>query len=170
MKYKNDLTREELKKYLHYCPDTGIFTRRISTSNRANKGDIAGGIDLKGYINIRVKGQAYKAHRLAYLYVNGSFPEKQIDHINHIRDDNRINNLRVVDRSENLKNQTKYSRNTSGHNGISWAKHLKKWRARIQVNGKPICLGVYKNKKDAIKARKEADIKYGFHKNHGASK
>jgi len=160
------LTQKELMKDLSYDCDTGIFIRKISRSN-VNIGDIAGGTEKNGYRVIRLKGKKYKAHRLAWLYIYGKFPDDQIDHINHIRNDNRISNLRSVTRSENLKNQSMFKNNTSGFSGVKWDKRDKVWKSQIGVNGKRIHLGEFTDKQDAIKARKEANIKYGFHENHG---
>ena len=90
-----------------------------------------------------------------------------IDHINGVKTDNRINNLRLVTRSINLQNASMRCHNTSGFNGVSWHKSTKKWRAQIRVDGKSIHLGVFSNKKDAIAARIKANIKYGFSERHG---
>lgn len=160
------LTQEELKELLHYDPDTGGFTRKVSESNRVKVGDVAGWRS-EGYIRMRVRGKFYFAHRLAFLYMTGEWPEDQIDHINHIRDDNRWCNLREVSNQENHKNKPKRKDNTSGVTGVCWDKTNKKWWAQIKAEGKVKNLGCFTSKEDAIKARKEAEIKYGFHDNHG---
>jgi hypothetical protein len=97
----------------------------------------------------------------------GRFPEDQIDHINHDKADNRWINLMIVSCRDNSRNFPKYKNNTSGSTGISWHKRDKKWTASIYVDGRKVHLGAYKNKKDAIYARAAADVKYGFHLNHG---
>jgi hypothetical protein len=104
-------------------------------------------------------------HRLIFALHNGRFPNKDIDHINHNRSDNRPENLREVDKAENNKNYSKYSNNSSGITGVS--KKGKKWQARIQVDKKPIYLGVFNTIEDAASAREEALTSYGFHRNHG---
>ena len=161
------MTQEYLKSLLDYNPETGKFIWRVSKSNYAKSRSEAGWIS-NGYRIIRIDGKGYRAHRLAWLWYYGSWPEDQIDHINHNRDDNRIENLREVSHIENHKNQSLFCNNTSGHVGVHWYKTTKKWRAQIKANGKKIIsLGYFKEKEDAIKARKEAEAKYKFHKNHG---
>ena len=158
---------DELKSYLEYNKDTGKFTRKISTSNRIRAGDIAGYLDKTvGYIRISVKSKTYLAHHLVWLYHHGYLP-KEIDHINGIRNDNRIENLREVSRLENTRNKEMHGRNTSGVTGITYNKAGKSWRARINVNYKEIYLGCFKNKEDAILARRAAEMEFGFHPNHG---
>ena len=88
-------------------------------------------------------------------------------HKNNKENDNRIKNLRELSHKQNMKNQSLYRNNTSGHAGVHWIRRDKRWLAQIQVNGKKINLGYFKEKEDAIKARKEAEAKYKFHKNHG---
>jgi hypothetical protein len=121
-----------------------------------------------GYRRISIHGKRYYAHRLAFLYMNGSLPESDTDHINHCRDDNRWDNLRRVTREENLKNQTIRTDNTSGVVGVRWFKRDGNWQARINHKGKEIHLGYFTEKGVAIQARLAAEIKYGFHPNHGA--
>ena len=153
------ITQEELQAVLDYDEDTGIFTKN---------GRKVGGSDKDGYITIGIKYKVYKAHRLAWLYFNGSFPLNNIDHINHIRSDNRIINLREVSNTENHHNRGKHKLNTSGHVGVTWDKWHNKWKAQIHFNGKHIHLGYFSSKEEAIKARKEAEVKYNFHPNHGS--
>lgn len=119
-----------------------------------------------GYKQGRIFGRKYLAHRIIWKLVHGTDPE-QVDHINGIRDDNRIENLRSVTSQENLKNQKMCSNNTSGVMGVYWYKRLGKWSARIMVAGKNKHLGYFTDKFDAIKARKNAEKEHGFHTNHG---
>ena len=162
----NNISQNNLKRILHYDSDTGIFTRLYNSSG-ARKGSIAGSKTKQGYIHIRVKTDRVLAHRLAWLYVHGEMPKLFIDHINHDKTDNRISNLRLVTRIENSKNLGKSIRNTSGFVGVSYNKSNNQWRADIRIDGKLKYLGGYKLKTGAIKARKEAENYYGFHKNHG---
>ena len=85
---------------------------------------------------------------------------KIIDHINHNVLDNRKNNLRICTQNDNAKNKSKQINNTSGRVGVTWDKQTNKWLAQIQVNGKNIKLGRFKNKEEAIRAREEAELKY----------
>ena len=98
------LTQERLKQLLNYDPETGIFTRIISVSSNALKGDIAGWINGHGYRQLSIDYKKYDCHRLAFLYMLGKLPNEEVDHINHIRSDNRWINLREVTRHENKKN------------------------------------------------------------------
>lgn len=136
------LTQEELKNHLIYEPETGIFIRKISNSMRMKIGDVAGGKDKDGYVIIRINTQMHKAHRLAWLYMMGEWPTYTIDHINGIKGDNRIENLREATDSENKQNFRKPSRNnTAGFLGVSFSKKDKKFRASISVDGKQKHLG-----------------------------
>jgi hypothetical protein len=112
-----------------------------------------------------VLGSTYLAHRLAWAIYYGEWPTDQIDHANGDATDNRICNLSVVSQSTNAKNKCIQSSNTSGYTGVY--RERNKWRAVITVNSKHIQLGNYDDIMDAITARKEAEIKYGFHENHG---
>lgn len=163
----NTLTQSRLKELLHYDPLTGLFTRLIATSSSIKVGDIAGNKNDKGYIRISVDNISYKAHRLAWLYMTGEFPENEIDHEDHIRSNNRWHNLSHVTTQENRKNISLRSNNTSGVTGVNWSKASKKWCAEINVDKVKKYLGLFLNKQDAIKARKAAEIEYCFHKNHG---
>ena len=162
------LTQERLKKLFHYNPETGLFTRLIVTAKRTKIGDIAGSPHGDGYLRIKIDNKPYYSHRLAWFYMTGKWPKGQIDHINRIRDDNRFANFREVTRSFNLRNTRLYKTNTSGVIGVHLYKPTGKWQARIGVNSKNISLGHFIDKKDAIKARKNAEIKYGFSPTHGA--
>ena len=161
------LAQKELKELLHYNPETGLFTRKVSLSNRVKIGDIAGSINSSGYIAIRVRGNPLSAHRLAWLYVHGVWPENEIDHINQNRADNRLINLREVTGKENHKNMSLYKANTSGVCGVNWNRKYSKWHSRINVDGKSVWLGQYDDKFEAICSRMSAKNKYGFHENHG---
>ena len=110
-------------------------------------------------------------HRLLWCHYYGKWPESHlvIDHINGDNCDNTIENLRLVTQTENNRNRCTPKDNTSGHIGVYWVNSKKEWLVQIGSNGKSIHIGYFKNKEDAIKARKEAEKKYGFHENHGRS-
>lgn len=157
------LTQEKLKELLHYDPETGFFTWRVSRG-RSVAGSVAGYLHPSGYVNIRIKRGSYLAHRLAWFYVYGEFPVNQLDHINRARADNRIANLRLATRSENQQNRSKQRTNTSGVTGVNWHKQHGKWNAKIMTNGRRMCLGFFDTIADAAAARAAAKAKlHTFH-------
>lgn len=132
----SDLTIEELKDELHYNPETGYFTS-LKRRGKREIGDIAGMMSYKGYIGIKVFGLRYSAHRLAWFYTYGVWPEEQIDHINGVRDDNRLENLRLANSFENMANRKIGANNTTGVKGVTYAKddrRNRRYRAQINVN------------------------------------
>lgn len=117
---------------LRYDATTGDFFWRITPSRNTRIGQRAGRVHYKyGYIQISIRGKRYQAHRLAWLYCHGKWPVGQIDHINRIRDDNRIANLRPATRSQNQANRSLQANNTSGFKGVVFHKQIGKWVARI---------------------------------------
>lgn len=150
---KEKLTQEELKKRLHYNPDTGVFTWLVCKGGGRKSGDIAGGLDKNGYVQIGFNGKRYLAQRLACLYMEGYFPEHEMDHKFGIRHDNRWSRIRHVAHVCNMQNQKIRSGNESGFPGVSWPKHCNKWLSRININGKAINLGYHKTALDAALAR-----------------
>ncbi|EFC9528522.1 HNH endonuclease [Escherichia coli] len=150
-----------------YCKRTGVLTYKKKCGIKM-PGQIAGSVNKNNYINLGIEKKRYYAHRIIWEMHNGTIPDGyQVDHINGIRSDNRIENLRIVKNSENSKNQKRKSTNKSGMTGVSWDTQTQRWRAHITVNGKMISLGRYIHKLDALTARKNAEIKYNFHENHG---
>lgn len=144
---------------------------KVSTSRRVKVGDVAGWKDELGYVYVRVNGKLIPAHRMIWEMHYGKIPEgMEIDHINHITDDNRIENLRLVTRKDNCKNVSMSKSNKSGVVGVSWCKRTCKWFASIRVDRKEKFLGRYDKIDDAAAARKAAELKYNFHKNHGSKK
>lgn len=156
-------TKEEIEALLSYDRSSGLFVWNIDMSQRVKKNSVAGGINGEGYIQITVKGKVLQAHRLAWIICNGSEPIGQIDHINRIKNDNRIENLRDVSRSENKQNTLLNSANTSGFKGVSFKSELNKWYAQICLNKKKIHIGYFVNKEDAAKAYISAAQKFHTH-------
>lgn len=130
-------------------------------------GRLCGNIASNGYREVKINGTSYKAHRIAWAWTYGEFPPEDIDHRNRRRDDNRLTNLRLASRSENTKNTSKKSNNTSGVTGTHWHKRDAKWVAYIQVDGKHHHLGYFETLEDAAEARQAANRKYGFSPTHG---
>ena len=136
------LTQAEVKELLKYDPATGVFTWLVPrSSNSIKAGTVAGSLMHTGYVQIQIGKARYMGHRLAWLYVYGYFPENSIDHINRRRTDNRIENLREVSNSCNIRNSKPHSNNTSGVKGVCWAKRVQRWQADVKVNGRKIGLG-----------------------------
>jgi hypothetical protein len=166
------LDQETLLKLVCYDPETGIFTwisreetsYQIKNWNKIFAGKPILGRDSNGYVRIstRVNGKNknYAAHRLAWLYIYGEWPNSDIDHINRIKSDNRISNLRLANDSLNHHNKGLSRNNTSGVKGVRWLKRDKKWRAVINCYGKPVHLGVFNNIEDAENSYIAASIQY----------
>lgn len=142
------MTQEQLKLLLRYEPDTGLFFWKASRGAGKING-VAGTIDSDKYRVIGVNGKYHKAHRLAWLYVYGIFPNDKIDHINGVRDDNRILNLRQASQKQNSENIKIYSNNKSGYRGVHFNKPTKSWKAYIRHNKKLKHLGLFKTAEEA---------------------
>ncbi len=162
-----ELTQQKLKELLHYNELTGVFTWKNPRARCLKAGDLAGTIDKAGYVCIKVHNKTYKAHRLAWLHKYNKFPDRQMDHINHKKNDNRIENLREADHTTNQKNRCMRKDNATGINGVHWYKPYGKWLSHIGVKGKQLHLGYFTDKNEAICARLHANKLYGFHTNHG---
>ena len=148
------MTQDELKQILSYCPITGHFTWLSPRANRVKIGDRAGCINkLDGYRQLVVNSKKYKEHRLVWFYVYGIFPTNTIDHINGIRDDNRLVNLREATLQQQNQNLTIRNDNSSGFTGVYWSKAASKWQAYIDIDGKRHHLGLFENKQDAYESR-----------------
>lgn len=155
------LTQEILKDILRYDPETGIFIRLKDTYHRKFKKDeIAGTLHSDGCVVIGIKGKYYKAHRLAFLYMEGEFPPHGVDHKDGKRNNNRWSNLRKATCSDNNQNLALRTKSKSGHIGVSFSNERKKWVAQIQVHGKHKYLGRFEKIEDAIDAYKCAKLKY----------
>lgn len=165
----NTITQQELKELLDYDKDTGV----LKWKKRANKqgiggktwntryaGKQSGYVNPLGYLEVKINDRNYLSHRLAWMYMYGSFPKNQIDHINGITDDNRLCNLREATNSENQQNKKKaQSNNKNGFLGVSLHKKSNTFRARIKINKKEKNLGYFKTAEQAheayLKAKRE---------------
>lgn len=123
------LTQEYLKEILEYNPETGIFTNKINRNSRARKGEDAGYLRKDGYLQVSINWNKFKLHRLAWFYVFGIWPKDQIDHINGIKKDNRISNLREANNAENSRNRGSSKNTSSKYKGVS--KSGNNWRSYI---------------------------------------
>lgn len=138
------LDAARLREILEYDTESGLFTWRIGISNRVKPGMQAGN-KTHGYIEIGIENQAYRAHKLAWLYVFGYWPEKSIDHIDGNRSNNAIKNLRLATNQENSQNKwgASSSNKSSGMLGVTWHKQRGKWMAQITHDGRNHNLGLF---------------------------
>lgn len=159
---------EWLKTQLSYDPETGDFSWLCKKQGRGL--GKAGHLDKDGYFRtaMRYNNQKHDLQlaRVAFALMVGRWPIC-IDHINGNRTDNRWFNIREVSQAENSKNQKVYKNNTSGVPGVRWIKDKNKWGSRIRHAGKVHSLGHYQCFFEAVCAKKSAELRYGFHENHG---
>lgn len=156
------LTHEQLIESLNYDADTGVFMWLTGVDGTTWHGRPAGCKTKLGYIRIRVRGELVMAHRLAWLYVNKRWPEDQLDHINGVRDDNRIVNLREVNSAENSFFGSQRATTTSQFVGVHWDRRRQCWQSFIGVNGKKIWIGGFNSETDAAIAWNAYVIKNGL--------
>jgi hypothetical protein len=148
------MTQDYVKELFHY-KDGNLFWRVRRKGVRV--GNVAGSHDSDGYLQVRVDGKRYLAHRLVFLYHHGYMPEHEVDHIDRSRSNNRIENLREVSRSCNARNSTQRSQTSSGVKGLTWNKRDKKWFVQIAVHGTVKYLGIYSDFTEAVAHRLAAE-------------
>ena len=166
------ITYNEVINLLRYEPDTGnlYWLKRTNPKQRA---DLLAGCtrERDGYTQIGINGRVYPAHRLAMLISFGFYGESyEVDHINHIRHDNRLCNLRFVSVVDNRRNQSISSKSTTGVTGVYYNKRMKRYAAQIKVDKQVHYLGLFDTLEQAAEARKEADKYFKFNANHGTNK
>jgi hypothetical protein len=158
VRLRSDLTAERARELLSYDPETGVF-RWAKTRPGKPAGKMTGALS-HGYILIRVDNVLYRAHRVAFLIMEGAWPPCHVDHINGIRNDNRWANLRHATASENGRNKALQSNSGSGYKGVSFFKPIKKWSAYIGSKKKRFHLGYFETAEDAHAAYVDAAKKY----------
>lgn len=147
------LTLERLKELLSYDPDTGIWTWRVARSN-CHPGDVVASKTTAGYIQVMIDRKNYTGHRLAWFYMTGEWPIRKIDHKDCDRSNNRWENLRLADDTENRRNVKRSRNNTTGFKGVSRIRS--KFKAVIWKNYKPIHLGHFSTAEEAHQAYAKA--------------
>lgn len=142
---------DTVRELFHYDRETGDFYRLVKTSKKTMIGEIAG-YDADGYRNIRIDGRAYRAHRLAWLWMTGEWPDPECDHINTVKNDNRWFNLRKATREQNAANRNANSTSWTGRKGVTWDKRNSKWMAKLEIDGRTVNLGRFSSIDDAAAA------------------
>lgn len=167
MKKRTDLPASRLHELFAYDPSTGLFMRKVATTNKV-KSTVGiwspGWANKFGYTSFRIDGIAWLAHRLAWLYVHGALPGDGlwIDHKNGVRDDNRISNLRLVTNSENQLNLSiTNERSKSKLRGAHWNARMGKYQSEFERDGKRIYLGLFESAEDAHRAHMAAKAASG---------
>lgn len=158
---------DHILECIQYDGETGLFMWKTTGRGRVKQGWWGGTLATNGYMRIQIMNKQYWAHRIAWLLTHGEWPSGQIDHINGVRTDNRIVNLRSVNGLENNKNQRKTEKNTSGCVGVSFDNRTNSWAAYVSVENRKRHLGRFENFSDAVRARELANVELGFHPNHG---
>lgn len=159
----------DLKQILNYDKESGIFTWKVDISRKVKCGDIAGSLhEATGYVIITYKNNKIRAHRLAWAFVNGKWPEKQIDHKNNDRSDNRYENLREATIQQNMFNRIIPSNNTSGIKGVYFIPKSNKWGASVWYNYQRFYLGSFDEIEEArqVVTEKRKEL-HGDFSNHG---
>ena len=160
------ITAARLREVLHYDPGTGVFRWRKHLSNRTKGSRKAGSAHSKGYRRIRIEGRLYFSHRLAWMYVHGRWPVHLIDHINGIRSDNRIVNLREATPDQNESNRGANRNNPTGFKGVHRDKRDGRYYASIMANGVTRRLGGFSSAEAAhnayIAAAKELHGEFAY--------
>lgn len=159
-----------VKELLEYDPSTGKLYWKMFRNSQAQKGQEAGSKNSDGYIMVGIDGSYYPAHCIIWFLEFGYYPIKQIDHADHNRSNNLLNNLEEVGFVKNQLNKKKFKNNSSGFTGVSVLKSGKYMaRAFIFKNGKRTSksLGTFEIIEDAIEARNKYLRDNGFHVNHG---
>lgn len=159
------VTAEQVREALTYDLETGAFTWRVQTGKNGKRGCLAGTVrNVNGrlYRFIGLNRKQYPAHRLAWLYSFGHWPQLHIDHVDGDGLNNSLSNLREATVSENLRNRGKQANNKSGYKGVSWEKKYSKWKAQITVHGCRRHVGYYATREDAHAAYiKAAELLHG---------
>lgn len=164
------VTAEQLKQLLHYDAPTGVFRWRVSRKNESIlPWSVAGSLDGRGYVQIRICGRRQKAHRLAWLYMTGEDPADEVDHVDGVRSNNAWFNLRPASHKQNAENIKLRNDNTSGFRGVCFDKRRGQWMSKVEHHRKQYNLGYFDTAEQAADAAraKRAEL---FTHDHGRAK
>ncbi len=157
------LTYERLREAMSYDPETGAFTW-TTKHGKVEAGDVAGYLTQRGYRDIEIDGRSYRASRLAWLYMTGSWPAHQVDHKDRCCGNDKWGNLRAATNKQNSENRSKRrDGRSSKHTGVHWSTERSCWVAKICHNAKVHLLGRFKNESEAVFARKHAEQRFFTH-------
>lgn len=151
------ISHSRLLELLDYDPTTGVFTRKVTLSNKNKIGDVAGNLN-RGYIELSVDGRVYRAHRLAWFYVHGVWPNDGLDHKDLDKKNNAIGNLREATQSQNGVNNGVRKNNTLGVKGVS--KHGDRFKASVMVKRKRLHIGIFDTAHEAARAYDNSAIQH----------
>lgn len=167
-----EISQEYLNELITYNPDNGEVRWKVKKSGNVKVGDIVGRLKADGYRGITIDRKEYFLHRIIWLFIHGYFPAMVIDHVNGVKDDNRLCNLREATFSQNNQNRGMMSSNKSGFRGVQWIESSQKWRASTSFNGKTKHLGLYLTKEAAFDAYLAAiqTIQESFHNTEEVTK
>ena len=152
-----EITQELVRKLFDYDPETGVVTRKVSINYKAKKGTIITSVGGSGYYRVGIKGRRYPLHRVIWLWMEGYFPEHEIDHINRDRLDNRWENLRVVSHSCNMRNTSLANSSTTRIRGVHLCKKDKFYQSYIKKDSKRYNLCWSKDFTEAVAHRLAAE-------------
>lgn len=161
------ISQKKLKSIFDYNKETGDLTRKTNSKKAGWKHKNQWG---KCYIRTQIKKDTMYAHNIIFIIITGALPNGVCDHIDGNGLNNKWDNLRDVTQSQNCKNTKKAKSNTSGVTGVNWHKIKKKWRVRIATKKGRVIIGDYSCFDEAVKARKQAEIKHNYHPNHGSDR
>lgn len=154
---RNDLTQERVRELFDYDPETGSLIRIAKKKGSKGIGSIAGCVGKRGYSYTAIDGKSYRTHRVIWLWHYGYFPENNLDHINRKKTDNRIENLREVSQSCNLRNSSIRNDNKTGVKGVRWDKRDSAWVVSIKYSGKEYSLHWGRDFTEAVAHRLAAE-------------
>lgn len=158
--FMKEISISLLRDYFNYDPASGEIRWKKSPHHKVKAGDIAGFIEPRGYRVLQFKKTLWKGHRIALALMNNEFPNGEVDHIDGNPSNNRFENLRVVDKSQNQMNRAVSKNNRSGIKGVHFCESKQKWVSRISVGKNRIHIGGFNSFDEAIQKRKQFEDEF----------